>query len=272
MRLIFVHFLFIISLFADNNSVQIKAAKTGDFIVVSGENKNPFSVTVTYKADYKNLSTDVKMPMLFVMKPQSRVEVLKLHLDKKDFAFKAHYDWTLGSKDAKHDDSYIYRLPYKAGTSQVVSQGFNGKFTHFGKSQYAVDFNMKEGTEVYAAREGVVVITKADSNKGGADKAFEKDANHVIIEHSDGTLASYDHLKQNGVKVKVGQKIQRGQLIGYSGKTGYAQGPHLHFIVYKAIDGTHRESFPVKFMSVDGVVETPKRGVSYKAMRSKSNV
>lgn len=266
MRFILILFLFTITLFADDNSVRIKAAKVGEYILVSGENKNPFSVTVTYKVDFKNLSTDVKMPMLFVMKPQSKAEVLKLHIDRKDFAFKAHYDWTLGSKDAKHDDAYVYRLPYKAGTSQMVSQGFNGKFTHFGKSQYAVDFNLKEGTGVYAAREGVVIITKSDSNRGGASKAFEKDANHVIIEHSDGTLASYDHLKQNSVVVKIGEKIQRGALIGYSGKTGYAQGPHLHFIVYKAIDGTHRESFPVSFMCVDGVVEEPKERVYYRAI------
>lgn len=267
MKSILILFLLISTLFsADDTSVHIKAAKAGEFVIVSGENKNPFSVTVSYRADVENLSTDVRMPMLFVMGPQSKAEVLKLHIDKNTFSFKAHYEWTLGSKDAQHDDYYVYKLPYKTGTSQMVSQGFNGKFTHFGKSQYAVDFNLKEGTEVYAAREGVVVITKSDSNRGGADKAYEKDANHIIIEHSDGTLASYAHLRQNGIIVKVGQKIQRGQLIGYSGKTGYAQGPHLHFIVYKAIDGTHRESFPIRFMSAEGLVEEPKEHTSYRAI------
>lgn len=265
MKSILILFLLISALIFADSTVQIKAVKASDYILVSGDNPNPFSVTVTYEADFKNLSTDVKMPMLFVMQPHSKVELLKLHIDEKDFSFKAHYDWTLGSKDAKHDDSYIYKLPYKAGTSQMVSQGYNGEFTHFGKSQYAVDFNLKEGTEVYASRDGIVVITKADSNKGGANQAFEKDANHVIIEHSDGTLASYDHLMQNGVLVKVGQKVHRGQLLGYSGKTGYAQGPHLHFIVYKAIDGTHRESIPVKFMGADGIIETPYEGIFYQA-------
>jgi murein DD-endopeptidase MepM/ murein hydrolase activator NlpD len=265
MKFILILFLLISTLIFADNTVQIKAVKAGDNILVLGNNSNPFSVTVTYEADFKNLSTDVKMPMLFVLQPHSKIEVLKLHIDENNFSFKAHYDWTLGSKDAKHNDAYVYRLPYKAGTSQMVSQGYNGEFTHFGKSQYAVDFNLKEGTEVYAAREGVVIITKADSNKGGANKDFEKDANHVIIEHSDGTLASYDHLMQNGVVVNVGQKIQRGQLLGYSGKTGYARGPHLHFIVYKAIDGTHRESIPVKFMGADGIIDTPHEGMFYQA-------
>lgn len=70
---------------------------------------------------------------------------------------------------------------------------------------------------------------------------------------------------QNGVVVNIGQKIQRGQLLGYSGKTGYARGSHLHFIVYKAIDGTHRESIPVKFMDVDGIIDIPREGIFYQA-------
>lgn len=70
---------------------------------------------------------------------------------------------------------------------------------------------------------------------------------------------------QNGVVVNVSQKIQRGQLLGYSGKTGYARGPHLHFIVYKAIDGTHRESIPVKFMGADGIIDIPREGIFYQA-------
>ena len=164
MKFILILCLLISTLIFADNTVQIKAVKAGENILVSGNNSNPFSVTVTYEADFKNLSTNVKMPILFVMQPHSKIEVLKLHIDENNFSFKAHYDWTLGSKDAKHNDAYVYRLPYKAGTSQMVSQGYNGEFTHFGKSQYAVDFNLKEGTEVYAAREGIVIITKTDSN------------------------------------------------------------------------------------------------------------
>lgn len=82
-------------------------------------------------------------------------------------------------------------------------------------------------------------------------------------QHSDETLATYSHLKQNGVVVKVGEMIKRGQLLGYSGKTGYAQGPHLHFIVYRASDGKGRVSIPVKFMSSNGVLKLPVKGQWY---------
>lgn len=249
-------------LYASDESVKIKAEQSGEYVIVDGINKNPFSITVSYNASYTNLTSGKKLPLLFVLKPFSKEEILKLHIDKNSFSFKANYKWTIGSKDAKHDKNYIYRLPYKLATKQMVSQGFNGKFSHYGESQYAVDFNMKEGTGTYTAREGIVVQTKSDSNRGGASRSFEKHANYVTIEHNDGTLATYSHLKQNGVVVKVGEIVQRGELLGYSGKTGYAQGPHLHFIVYKATDGKGRQSMPVKFMSA-GVIAKPIKGQWY---------
>jgi len=255
--------LFTVTLFSADESVKIKAKNVGEYVVVNGINNNPYSITVAYSASVVNLKSEKHLPLLFVLAPKETKEVLRLKILKNNFQYKAHYNWTIGSKDAKHDKSYIYRLPYKSGTKQMVSQGFNGKFSHYGKSQYAVDFNMKEGTGVYAAREGVVVKTKSDSNKGGANRKFEKDANYIIIEHSDQTLASYAHLKKDGVVVHVGQTVKRGQQIGYSGKTGFAHGPHLHFIVYKATDGKGRKSIPIKFMSAKGVVSKLLKGMSY---------
>jgi murein DD-endopeptidase MepM/ murein hydrolase activator NlpD len=259
--------LFHTLLFAKDNSVTVKAKKVGQNVIVTAVNKNPFDVTIAYRASYVNLKADKKLPLLFVLSKHTKKEILKLKILKNSFQYRAHYDWTIGSKDAKHDNSYIYRLPYKRGTKQMVSQGFNGKFSHYGQSQYAVDFNMKEGTGVYVAREGVVVQTKADSNKGGPNRRFAKDANFITIEHNDKTLATYAHLQKNSVLVKVGEHVKRGQLIGYSGKTGFARGPHLHFIVYKAKDGKGRISIPVKFMSAKGIITHPIKGESYRAVQ-----
>lgn len=266
MRLLLIILLLFSYLIAVDYDVKIKAKVVDKHVVVYGENRNPFSITVKYNASYKNLKSENKLPILFVIGPSSKREVLRLKILKNNFSFKAHYNWTIGSKDAKHDDSYIYKLPYKTGTSQKVSQGFNGKFSHFNNSQYAVDFKMKEGTAVYAARDGIVVRTKSDSSSGGASRSFEKHTNEIIIEHVDGTLATYAHLKQNGVLVEVGEKIKRAQLIGYSGNTGYTKGPHLHFVVYKATDGKNRKSFPIKFMSACGIVNSPKKGHIYKSI------
>ena len=66
---------------------------------------------------------------------------------------------------------------------------------------------MPEGTPVHAARDGVVVGTKDDSNRGGSSKKYEWDANFVLIRHSDGTLGHYVHLQKGGVTVKVGDTV-----------------------------------------------------------------
>lgn len=265
-KLLFLLFFVLNSfLMAAGDGVSIQARQAGSYVIVEGVNENPFNVTIAYNANFTNLKTDKKLPLLSVLKAFSKKEILKLHIEKGNFTFQSNYSWTMGSKDAKHNDNYIYRLPYKLGTKEMVSQGFNGKFSHYGTRQYAVDFSMQEGTGVYAAREGIVIQTKSDSNRGGVSRSFERDANQIIVEHDDATMATYSHLKQNGVVVKVGERVAKGQLIGYSGKTGYAQGPHLHFMVFQATDGRSRKSIPVKFMSARGLIKEPIQGQWYLA-------
>ena len=262
--LLVLFFLFFSVAFSSDESVSIKAKKTGEFLVVEAKNENPFCVTIAYNAKYNNLQNKQKFPMILVLDPNTDEEILKFHIEGS-FNYQAHYDWTIGSAYARHDNNYIYELPFKKGTKRRVSQGYDGNFTHFGESRYAVDFEMPEGTEIYAAREGLVVKIKDDSTKGGETKDFLNSANYITIEHVDGTLATYAHLKYHGVIVKVAQRVKQGELIGYSGKTGMARGAHLHFIVYKAVDGITRESFPVKFTCSEGVVSEPILGKWYTA-------
>lgn len=132
---------------------------------------------------------------------------------------------------ARVDSSFVYMLPFQQGKSFRVVQGYFSSFSH--KNRAALDFKMRRGTEIRAARTGIVVRAKSDGSKGGLNKKYRQDGNFVIIQHMDSSRAGYWHLQKEGVVVGVGDTVQQGQLIGYSGKTGYAAIPHLHFLVWK---------------------------------------
>jgi murein DD-endopeptidase MepM/ murein hydrolase activator NlpD len=114
---------------------------------------------------------------------------------------------------------------------------------HTGKLKHAVDYMCKENTELLAAQDGEVVWVKEDSNIGGPDKKYWNEGNRVVIKHENGEYSAYEHLKYKGSKVKVGDKVKKGQLIGYSGNTGYTFGPHLHFEVFKFTGPNKDEDF-----------------------------
>ena len=177
-----------------------------------------------------------------------------------DWEWEYSFNWIVGSLNARHDDSVIYDLPYK-GRYKVL-QGFHGKFSHTGEDEYAVDWEMPVGTPVHAAREGIVVAARSTMNKGGPDKKYGEFSNFIWLRHPDGTLGSYEHLKQGGVTVKVGDRVSRKQLIGYSGNTGFTDTSHLHFVVSRPIDGFKYQSFPMRFQTAAGII-TPMEGRSY---------
>jgi murein DD-endopeptidase MepM/ murein hydrolase activator NlpD len=133
------------------------------------------------------------------------------------------------------DTSYVYALPYEEGKKFRVIQGYFSHFTH--KERAALDFNMKRGAKIAAAREGVVTRVKEDGTKGGLNGKFRSHGNNIVIQHADGSRAGYWHLQHNGALVNVGDTVKRGQVIALSGKTGFAFVPHLHFLVWTSRDG-----------------------------------
>lgn len=137
---------------------------------------------------------------------------------------------TTALKEVSDESSdFAYTLPYEKGRSFLLVQAYQSKLSH--KGEFALDFKMKKGTKICAARGGIVVEVKEDSKKGGLKEKYLPLGNHVIIRHDDGTYGNYWHLKYNGALVNVGDTIAQGQVIGLAGKTGYAAFPHLHFEV-----------------------------------------
>lgn len=160
------------------------------------------------------------------------------------------------------DSSYVYTLPYPEGRTHLLVQGYNSWFSH--KGRMGLDFKMKTGSPVTAARTGVVVRVQEGFTKGGVHKRFYGKANAVIVQHEDGTRAYYGHLKYNGAVVQPGDTVQVGQLLGYSGSTGYSAFPHLHFMIL-GVTPSGRVQLPARFQTRKGI-KYLKPGKWYKAI------
>lgn len=156
------------------------------------------------------------------------------------------YDLKAGR--VKTDNSYIYSLPFAKGSKFLLIQAYNSKMSH--TDEISLDFKMKQASKICAARGGVVTAVKEDSGEGGLKGEYLSKGNHIIIMHSDGSQAMYWHLQKDGVLVNKGDSVTTGQLIGYSGNTGYTAFPHLHFQVYDK-DG---KNIATRFYTKKGIV------------------
>ncbi|HEY5927142.1 MAG TPA: M23 family metallopeptidase, partial [Kofleriaceae bacterium] len=119
-------------------------------------------------------------------------------------------------------------LPWTANVSFAVTQDHNHG-SHLNFDRWAWDFGTPVGTPILAAHFGTVRLVRGDSARGGCSSSFGGDANYVVIDQGNGYESLYLHLES--VTVAKGQLVERGDLIGYSGQTGWSCGAHLHFAI-----------------------------------------
>jgi murein DD-endopeptidase MepM/ murein hydrolase activator NlpD len=167
---------------------------------------------------------------------------------------------------AARPEPYAYRLPYRAGSTFSVLQGFHGAFSHRGSNEYAVDFDCPVATPVLAARPGLIVAANAAAQGAGTTPDFleYRRTNFVLVLHDDGTLGEYMHLAPSGVRVAVGKRVERGDELALSGNTGFSSTPHLHFqVMTAATDGISALSFPFQLAVSAKRTEAPVQGRAY---------
>jgi murein DD-endopeptidase MepM/ murein hydrolase activator NlpD len=90
------------------------------------------------------------------------------------------------------------------------------------KMHAGLDFSAPQGTPIYATADGVVKLAGFSGSGYG---------NHVVINHGYGYETLYGHMVR--VKARRGQRVKRGEVVGYVGSTGKSTGPHLHYEVHK---------------------------------------
>jgi hypothetical protein len=167
----------------------------------------------------------------------------------KQFTYSFTFNVTVGDHTVQ-PDPYHYGIPLVASDTIkriLVGQGFHGTFSHQGLLKHCIDFIIPQGTPIVAARDGMVCKVVQHFTEHGKDSSFADKANVIMILHSDGTMSNYSHLIPNGARVRVGQSVNRGQVIGLSGNTGWSTQPHLHFHVCSVDRNGHFVSVPYVF-------------------------
>lgn len=115
--------------------------------------------------------------------------------------------------------------PVSNGDLERIASGFGYRIDPIyktAKMHAGIDFAAPQGTPIYATADGVVKMA------GYSDGGY---GNHVVINHGYGYETLYGHMFK--VKVKPGQRVKRGEVIGYVGSTGKSTGPHCHYEVHK---------------------------------------
>jgi murein DD-endopeptidase MepM/ murein hydrolase activator NlpD len=115
--------------------------------------------------------------------------------------------------------------PVRNENLRQIASGFGYRsdpFTKVRKFHEGMDFSAKTGTPIYATGDGVVA--RADNTASGY-------GNHIVIRHGYGYETLYGHLSK--YKCRAGQRVKRGDIIGYVGSTGRSEAPHLHYEVHK---------------------------------------
>ncbi len=125
--------------------------------------------------------------------------------------------------------------PVKNEDLTRVASGFGYRtdpFTKARKFHWGMDFTARRGTPVYASGDGVV--SRADNTASGYGR-------HIRIDHGYGYESLYAHLYK--YEVRKGQRVKRGDLIGFVGSTGRSEAPHLHYEIFK----DHNRINPINF-------------------------
>lgn len=192
------------TLVAQQGSLTAQRSAQDDLLVQTKSQEATYQKILAEKkaqqASFEDALTDLKSKLAVAINPDSITP-----------AGKGVLHWPI---------SNVRVTQYFGNTAFAASGAYNGK------GHNGIDLAAPIGTPLKAALSGTVIGTgNTDSVKGCY--SFGK---WVMIKHANGLNTMYAHLSK--ISVSQGETVSTGQLIGYSGETGYATGPHLHFGVY----------------------------------------
>ena len=195
----------------------------------------------------------------FILEARGQEFAFKLDPKIKNWRAKYSLGVVLGDPKAEPDD-YRYRLPFPELVGYLITQSFNGPFSHQDEANlYSIDVALPLATPVLAARGGIVMGVEESNTEAGVTEEYGEKANTIYILHSDGTIGVYAHLDMYSASVSPGDSIEVGDYLARSGNTGFSTGPHLHFSIW-ANDNGVQKSVHYQFDNGAGGVFHPHAG------------
>ena len=248
MKLI-IPFLFLALSISAQESIKVYHEQAGMGVNVYADNNEVIPMTVDLKLTIEGMQSDLDNDEGLIVVPAKTKKFLltktRLAPNSQEMTFAMDSKVYVGDITLKPNLDYIYILPFSKEEKVQVYQGYNGSFSHSGEQ--AIDFGLEIGEKVIASRNGVVYKVVDSNSKSCKDKSCSQYNNLIMLYHEDGTFAEYVHLDYNGAKVKVGDFVKAGDLIGNSGNTGWSSGPHLHFRVFQFTKKGDTKSFKTLF-------------------------
>ncbi|WEK18303.1 MAG: hypothetical protein P0Y49_16045 [Candidatus Pedobacter colombiensis] len=236
----------VIKVNAQENPVKISTkVNTDKSVELSYEKPDPGTYTVLVK--FRDLTnTDGSNEQDFTVKGYSgNMLTLKPRDAGQSIGYGYSYTYLRGKFEPKYDADFIYVLPYKVGSKVMVAEsGFVGA-KYFGNTApddwKVYRFYSKLQDTVTAVRKGVVVeIRDLHENDISNDVAYTNKSNDLVIEHADGTIATYKGFKKGSFAVVVGETVFPGTVLGVNSKSnansGFNIGLMLTYLKSKDID------------------------------------
>lgn len=213
-------------------------------------------VLTSNKAEKSTLLKQTQSQEAEYQKMLKEKEAAQAQLLKELRDFESKLQFILDPNTIPPKGTQVFNWPVE---NVVITQLFGG--TEFAKQNASVyggrayhpgvDFGVPRGTKIFAPLAGTVRAT-GDTDAVAGCYSWGK---WTLIDHANGLSTLYAH--QSVISVSPGQYVNTGDIIGYSGNTGYSTGPHLHFTVYAKSGVSIRKFNEIKAVTSCGAATTP---------------
>ncbi len=235
---------------------ELNTERRADLIDLKEQYTDQNEVLVGNKTEKAKLLTATKNEEAEYQKLLAEKKAAQAQLLKELRDFESKLQFILDPNTVPPKGTPVFNWPVE---NVIITQLFGG--TEFAKQNASVyggrayhpgvDFGVPRGTKIFAPLSGTVRAT-GDTDLVAGCYSWGK---WTLIDHANGLSTLYAH--QSVISVTPGQQVRTGDVIGYSGNTGYSTGPHLHFTVYAKAGVSVRKFNEIKAVTSCGSATTP---------------